>query len=270
MSLTTNEMTPADIAAVTGNGYGNGMNGDGWWIILFLILAMGGNWGGNGFGGGAGNSIPWFMNTDNDVERGFDQMATTNGIQNLQTTVSNGFANAATQLCNCCSDMQMTMANGFAGVEQSANARQMADMNQNFALQTAMMQGFNNIGSQFADCCCENRLGIADLKYTVATENCTDRYEAAKNTTAIMENCNRNNQEILDKLCQLELDGYKRENDNLRTVVNMQNLAASQVAQTAQLISDNTAQTQYIVNRVAPYPVPSYTVPNPFTPATGA
>lgn len=257
MSLTTNEMTPADIAAVTGGGYNNGMNGDGWWIILFLILAMGGNWGGNGFSGGG--SIPWFMNTDNDVERGFDQMATMNGIQNLQTATTNGFANAATQLCGCCSDMQMAVANGFAGVEQSANARQMADMNQNFALQTAMMQGFNGVQAQLADCCCENRLATADLKYA-----------EAQNTRNIMENCNRNNQQILDKLCQLELDEYKRENDNLRTAINMQNLAASQVSQTAQLIADNTAQTQYIVNRVAPYPVPAYTVPNPFTPATGA
>jgi hypothetical protein len=68
-------------------------------------------------------------------------------------------------------------------------------------------------------------------------------------------------------MCQQEIDNYKRENDNLRAMVNMQNLAASQAAQTAQLIADNTAQTQYIVNRVAPYPIPSYTVPNPFTPA---
>jgi cell shape-determining protein MreC len=68
-------------------------------------------------------------------------------------------------------------------------------------------------------------------------------------------------------MCQQEINNYKRENDNLRAMVNMQNLAASQAAQTAQLIADNTAQTQYIVNRVAPYPIPSYTVPNPFTPA---
>ena len=74
-------------------------------------------------------------------------------------------------------------------------------------------------------------------------------------------------------MCQQEIDAYKRENESLRQQINMQNLAASQVAQTAQLIADNTAQTQYIVNRVAPYPVPAYTVPNPFgttTTATGA
>jgi hypothetical protein len=246
MSLSTGEMSAADIAAVTGNGFNNGFNGDGWWIILFLILAMGGNWG-NGFGN-AGGSIPWAINTNNDVERGFDQMATTNGINALQASVTNGFSNVATQLCN-----------GFAGVEQGANARQLADMNQNFALQSSL-----------AECCCENRLGLADLKYTVATEACADRTAVSNALRDVIASNTANTQAILDKMCQQEIEAYKRENDSLRTMVNMQNLAASQTAQTAQLIADNTAQTQYIVNRVAPYPIPSYTVPNPFTPTTGA
>lgn len=255
MSLTS-EMSAADLAAVTG-GNGNGFANDGWWIILFLILAMGGNWG-SGYGGGG--STPWIMNTDNDVERGFDHMSTMNGIGDLQTTVSNGFANASTQLCS-----------GLANVEQSANARQMANMNQNFGLQTAMMQGFNGLGSQFADCCCENRLGIADLKYTVAQEACADRTAVNDALKDVIASNTANTQAILDKMCQQELEAYKRENENLRSMVNMQTLAASQTAQTAQLIADNTAQTQYIVNRVAPFPIPSYTVPNPFgTAATTA
>jgi hypothetical protein len=160
MSLTTSEMTPADIAAVTGGGgyggYNNGFGGDGWWIILFLILAMGGNWGNNGFGGGNGGgwngSIPWILNNDNDIERGFDQQATMSALNGLQASVSNGFANASTQLCNCCADIQQSLCNGFAGVEAGANARQIANMNQAFGMQTAMMQGFNGIQSQFADC----------------------------------------------------------------------------------------------------------------------
>ena len=248
MALTTGEMSAADIAAVTGaSGYGNGFNGDGWWIILFLILAMGGAWG-NGFGnGGGGGYAPWMINTtNNDVERGFDQMATMNGINALQASVTGGFSNVATQLCN-----------GFAGIEQSANARQMADMNQNFALQSSL-----------ANCCCENRLGLADLKYTVATENCADRQALNEGVRDIIANQTAGIQTILDKMCQQEIDAYKRENDNLRSMINMQNLAASQTAQTEQLIADNTAQTQYIVNRVAPYPIPSYTVPNPYGTAT--
>ena len=78
---------------------------------------------------------------------------------------------------------------------------------------------------------------------------------------------NSNTQKILDRMCQQEIDALKAQNIALQNQNNMLNLAASQTAQTAQLIADNTAQTQYIVNRVAPYPIPAYTVANPVTPA---
>lgn len=253
MSLTTSEMTPADIAAVTGGGnsYGNGMNGDGWWIILFLILAMGGNWG-NGFGGnGGGNGggfAPWIMNTDNDVERGFDQMATTNALAGLQNSVSNGFANAATQLCNASSDIQMALANGFAGVEQGANARQLANMNQAFGMQSAMMQGFNNLGSQFAECCCENRLGIADLKYTVATENCADRAALSDGIRDIIAAQTAGIQSIKDQLCADKIDAKNDEIAQLRQELLYSRGQASQVAQNSAIING-------VYNRLSECPV---------------
>lgn len=242
MSLTTSEMTPADIAAVTGgnNGYGNGFGNDGWWIILFLILAMGGNWG-NGFGGGNGggwnNSVPWIMNNDNDIERGFDQQATMGALSALQASVSNGFANASTQLCNCCSDMQMAMANGFAGVEAGANARQIANMNQNFGMQTAMMQGFNGLQSQLADCCCENRLGTADLKYTIATENCADRQALNEGVRDIIASQTAGTQRILDQLCADKIDAKNDEIAQLRQEVLFARGQASQVAQNSAIIN---------------------------------
>lgn len=253
MSLTTSEMTPADIAAVTGgNGYGNGMNGDGWWIILFLILAMGGNWG-NGYGNGGGNggwngAIPWVMNNDNDIERGFDQMATTNALSGLQASVSNGFANTATQLCNGFGDVQQSLCNGFAGVNQTvnsgfanaetaANARQMANMNQNFGMQTAMMQGFNSIGTQFADCCCENRLGLADLKYTVATENCADRAALSDGIRDVIANQTASTQRILDQLCADKIDAKNDEIAQLRQEVLFARGQASQVTQNSAIIN---------------------------------
>lgn len=221
MSLTTSEMSAADIAAVT-CGNNNGFGNDGWWVILFLILAMGGNWG-NGFGNGGGGS---WATTDNDVERGFDQMSTMNGINNLQTAVTTGFANTATQLCN-----------GFAGVEQGANARQIADMNQNFAMQTAMMQGFNGVQSQFADCCCENRLGIADLKYTVATENCADRQALNEGIRDIIASQAAGTQRILDQLCADKIDAKNDEIAQLRQEILFARGQASQVAQNANIIN---------------------------------
>ena len=242
MSLTTSEMTPADIAAVTGGGCNNNGFGDdsGWWIILFLILAMGGNWG-NGFGNNGGNgwngSIPWILNNDNDIERGFDQQATMGALTSLQSSVSNGFANASTQLCNCCADIQQSLCNGFAGVEAGANARQIADMNQNFAMQTAMMQGFNNIGSQFADCCCENRLGLADLKYTVATENCADRQALNEGVRDIIAAQTAGTQRILDQLCSDKIDAKNDEIAQLRQEVLYARGQASQVAQNSAIIN---------------------------------
>ena len=229
MSLTTNEMTPADIAAVTGgynNGYGNGMNGDGWWIILFLILAMGGNWG-NGFGGnGGGNTIPWFMNNDNDVERGFDHMSTMNGITSLTSDVCNGFSNVQQSLCNGFAGVNQTVSNGFAQAEIAANARQMANMNQNFAMQ-----------SQFADCCCENRLGLADLKYTVATENCADRQALNEGVRDIIASQTAGTQRILDQLCADKIDAKNDEIAQLRQELLYARGQASQVTQNSAIVN---------------------------------
>ena len=133
-----------------GGSFGNNGFGDDWaWIILLLLLA-GRGWG-SGYEGGGGNSgsdlYPW-MNQAEITSGGFrDQMLNSN-IDSIQQGVNN----LSTQLCNCCGDIQMSLANGFAGVEQGANARQIANMQQAFAAQTAMSQGFNNIQSQFADC----------------------------------------------------------------------------------------------------------------------
>lgn len=228
----------------SGNGgFGFG-DGNGWWIILLFILL-----GNNGWGGGyGGNDIyPW-MNQSNQISDGFrDQMLNTS-VSGIQNSITSGFGDLQTALCG-----------GFAGVNAAITNAQMAN--------TA---GMTNLQSQLANCCCENRLASADLKYTIATENCADRYEAAQNTRDIMENCNRNNQAILDKLCQLELDAKSDRIAELERQLTMANLAASQTAQTAAIVADNTMQTQYLVNRIAPYPIPAYTVTNPVTPATTA
>ena len=193
------------VAPAYGGVNGGFGGGDGWWILLLLLFA-GGFGGGFGFNGGA---VPFAMNTGNEVQRGFDQNAIMTGITGINSSI-NG--------------VQSAICNGFSSMEIANNARQIADMQSNFALQ-----------SQLASCCCENRLGTADLKYTVATENCADRTLAMQNTRDIIENSNRGIQLILDRMCQQELDALKAQNVSLQNQVNMLNLSASQTAQTAQL-----------------------------------
>lgn len=240
------------VAPMYGGGYGGGFGnfgGDGWWIILLLLFA-GGGWG-NGFGGGYGNmqlgyDFPWLLNGQSGINNN-----TNNGFQNAMlndsiTSIRDGIASLSTQLCNCCGDMQMSLANGFAGVEQGANARQMANMQSMFGIQ-----------SQLQDCCCENRANIADLKYTVATENCADRTQSMQNTRDIIESQTRSTQAVLDKLCQLELDGFKRENDNLRSQLNMATLRESQTAQNAFIQQGFSNEVDELYNRLSNCPVPS-------------
>lgn len=122
-------------------------------------------------------------------------------------------------------------------------------------------QDYENARQQ---CCCDTKQAIADLKYTVATENCADRSALAEALQNVVNAQNANTQAILDKMCQQEIEQLKTQNANLQTQLNMQNLAASQATQTAQLIQDNNAQTAQLINRIAPYPVPAYQVANPY------
>lgn len=239
------------VAPMYGGGQGGfgSWGGDGWWIILLLLFA-GGGWG-NGFGGGYGNMMlgydfPWLLNGQSGINNN-----TNNGFQNAMlndniTSIRDGISALSTQLCGCCGDMQMSLANGFAGVEHGANARQIANMQSMFGIQ-----------SQLQDCCCENRANIADLKYTVATENCADRTQSMQNTRDIIESQTRSTQAVLDKLCQLELDGFKRENDNLRSQLNMATLRESQTAQNAFIQQGFSDEVDQLYNRLSNCPVPS-------------
>ena len=220
-------------------GYGNnGFGGDWAWIILLLLLGWGNNgWGGNGFDGGAGSLYPW-MNQTETINDGFrDQMLNTN-----VTSIRDGISGISTQLCNGFAGVNAGVANGFAQAEISANARQMADMNQRFALQ-----------SQLADCCCENRLASCQTQNIVQNEGNATRFADANNTRDIIDSQTRGTQAILDKLCALELDSVKQDNANLRTQLNMASLAASQNAQTASIRNE-------IINELRSCPIPSQPV----------
>ena len=237
------------VSPMNGNGNGNsGFGGDWGWIVLLLLLG----WGNNGFGGGNGgnNIYPW-MNQANLTSDGFQNAMMNDNI----TEIRSGVSNLSTQLCNCCGDMQMALANGFAGVEQGANARQMANMQTAFANQTAMQQGFNQIASQQAECCCENRLANCQTQNIIQNEGNATRFADANNTRDIIDATNRGSQMILDKLCQLELDGFKRENDNLRTQLNMAALRESQTAQNAFISQGFANEVDQLYNRLSSCPV---------------
>ena len=239
------------VSPMNGNGNGNsGFGGDWGWIVLLLLLG----WGNNGFGGGNGgnNIYPW-MNQANLTSDGFQNAMMNDNI----TEIRSGVSNLSTQLCNCCGDMQMALANGFAGVEQGANARQMANMQTAFAAQTAMQQGFNQLASQQAECCCENRLANCQTQNIIQNEGNATRFADANNTRDIIDANNRSSQMILDKLCQLELDGFKRENDNLRTQLNMATLRESQTAQNAFISQGFANEVDQLYNRLNNCPVPT-------------
>ena len=223
-----------------GNGGGFGLDGGGWWILLLFIL-LGGGWN-NGFGGGFGGNdmYPW-MNNSNQISTGFQNQMLNDNITGIQNSL-NGISS---QLCN----------------------NQMADLERSFAAQTANTAGMTALQAQMAQCCCDNRAATADLKYTVATEACADRNAISSALRDVLSATQAQTQTILDKMCQQEIDALKTRNLELQNQVNMQALAASQTAQTAALVADNTMQTQYLVNRIAPYPIPAYTVTNPATPA---
>lgn len=249
-----------------GGGYGNsgwgGFGGDGWWVILFLFALMGNGWG-NGFGGGFGGGsygaydFPWLLNGQAGINAN-----TNNGFRDAMindniTSVRDGISSLSTQICGCCGDIQNSLCNGFAGVNASVNGaqnaiaqqlytNQIADMERSFNAQTASTQGMSAIQAQLAQCCCDNRAATADVKYTIATEACATRSANTQNTQA-----------ILDKLCQLELDGYKRENDNLRSQLNMATLRESQTAQNAFIQQGFSDEVDQLYNRLSNCPVPS-------------
>lgn len=253
-------MPVAPAYAGGGSGFG-GFGGDGWWVILFLFALMGNGWGG-GFGGGYGNMMlgydfPWLLNGQSGINNN-----TNNGFQNALlndniTSVRDGISSLSTQLCGCCGDINQQLCSGFAGVTASVNGaqnalaqqlytNQIADLERSFNAQTATTQGMNTLQAQLAQCCCDNRAATADVKYTIAAEECATRQNSTANTQA-----------ILDKLCQLELDGYKRENDSLRSQLTAANLATSQTAQTAAILQGQANEVDALYNRLSNCPVPS-------------
>lgn len=265
MSVTASELTPADIAAVTNGNNNSWDNGGAWWlIVLFLFCFMG--WGGNAWNN-SGQAAPYVANaiTQGDMQSGFDHAAVVNSLNGINASVNNGFANAEVSRCNTQANVLQTLNANQANTLQSMNANQTNLIQTLNANQANLSNQLNTIALNQQNCCCENRAAVADLKYTAANEASSTRNTVDSALHDIITNQTAGTQAILDKLCQQEIDQKNDTIANLRTQLNMANLASSQNAQTGQLMADNANQTQNLINQLrTPSPVPAYVVSNPY------
>lgn len=228
-------VAPAYMGGYGNSGFGGGFGGDWGWIILLLLCANGG-WGfGGGFGGGLGYDFPWLLNGQNGINNNVSDGFRDAQLHDSVTSVRDGINSLATQLCNCCSDMQMTVNGAQNAISQQLYSNELASLNRSFAEQTANTAGFNGVQSTLCDI----------------------RYGSATNTRDIIDSQTRGTQAILDKLCQLELDGYKREADDLRQRLNAADLRASQTAQNAFISQGFANEVDALYNRLNSCPVPT-------------
>lgn len=234
------------VAPAYGGGYGNqggfgGFGGDWGWIVLLLLLAGNGGWGmGGGFGGYGnmqlGMDFPWVLNGQNGINNNVSDGFRTAQLQDSVTSVRDGISALSTQLCGCCGDMQMALANSTAGIQQSLcsgfagttaavtgaqNAisnqlynNEIASLNRSFAEQTANTAGFNGVQS-----------GLCDIRYGNAT-----------NTREIISAVTAGVQSIKDQLCQDKIDAKNDEIAQLRQENLYARGQASQIAQNATII----------------------------------
>ena len=225
-------------------GFGGGFGGFGGdsaiWLIVLLALIWGN--GNNGFGGFGGNSFDdgyaWLSNGQKEImsntNNGFDTLHLSNQLEGVR----DGVYGISNQLCNSTADVVSAVNNGFANAEIADNSRQIANMQQAFNNQIATLQGFNDLGSQFANCCCENRLGIQDLKATVISENCQDREVLREIGQNILVNQTANTQKIIDEIFRDRLDEKDDKIADLNRQLQMADLKASQIAQTQAITSN--------------------------------
>ena len=235
-------------------GFGNsgfgGFGGDGaLWLIVLLALIWGNNGNNGGFfgsNGGFDNGYAWLSNGQKDImtntNNGFDTLHLSNQLEGTR----DGIYSLSNQLCNCCADMNSTVSNGFYNAEISANNRAMNQMQDTFAL-----------SRQFADCCFENRLGIANLNSTILAENCADRAALADGLKDVLINQTANTQRILDQLCNDKIDAKNEKITDLQRELLMKDLQASQIAQNSFIAQGFANEVDALYNRLSNCPVPS-------------
>lgn len=212
------------------NGGGFGWGGEGSWFIIILFLFAFLGWGNGGWGnnGNSGGVMDGYVLTSDfaSVERKLD-------------SISNGICDSTFALNNA-------ITGGFATTAQAINSgfgqAELSRANQ----QAALMQQLNAMQMQAANCCCENRAAIAQVRYDMATQACDTRNTVQNATRDIIDANNQNSRAILDFLTQSKLSDLQTENQNLK-------LAASQAA-----------QNNYLISQLRPCPSPAYITCNPW------
>ena len=261
-------MGPADVAAVVGNtdrnfgypypvypymggfggGFGNSFGGDASWLWIIIILALFGgfNGNGNGFGGGFGNDYAWLSNGQKEIMQNTNQGFNTLHLSDQVEGVRDGINGISNQLCNSTADITSAINTTAYNAEIAAANRQMANMNTTF-----------DLSRQFADCCCENRLGIANLTSTILAENCADRAALADGLKDVLINQTANTQKILDVICQDKIDAKNEKIADLQRELQMADLKASQIAQNAFISQGFANEVDALYNRLNNCPVPT-------------
>lgn len=242
---------PVAPAYAGGNGGFGGFGGDWGWIVLLLLLAGNGGWGMGGFGGGYGNmalgyDFPWLLNGQNGINNNVSDGFRDAQLHDSVTSVRDGISSLATQLCNCCSDMQMSLANSQSALSNQLYSNEIASLNRSFAEQTANTAGFTGVNS-----------GISDLRYTVATEACADRAAVSDALRDVIAANTASTQRILDQLCADKIEAKNDEIAMLRQQLNMADLRASQTAQNAFISQGFANEVDALYNRLNSCPVPT-------------
>ena len=203
---------------------GGWSDGNGWWVLIILFALFG--WGGNGYGGNRGAAAA----TTTDLQSGFDTQSILNKLNGINSGMCDGFY-----------AMNTALLQGF-------NGQQMATMQGNYNTQTAI----NGLSSQLANCCCENRQGQADIKYAMATDTCAVTNAISTASRDITDNANANYRQLHDELVAMRMEDKDAQIADLTRQLGQKDLAASQCAQNA-----------YLISQLHPSPIPAFTVPNP-------
>lgn len=247
MFNSTNTPFTMPVMPATG-GYADGAGwGDGGWLWIIVVFALLFGWGNNGFGNGFGNGGGYAATvaTQADIQRGFD----TQNIVGKLDGINNG-------LCDGFYAQNTALMNGFHGVDNAiCNLGYQTQQGFN-TTNVALMQGQNALQAQLADCCCQNREAISQVRFDMAQDTCALQNTMNTNTRDIIESQNAGTRAILDYLCNEKISTLQAENNDLRR-------AASQERQSALLTTAMSAQAQQIINAVNPAPIPAYQVPNP-------